>query len=197
MARPSSLRSRKQCLIISLEVTSDYRYVRTMEPAMAMCAGIATVTLTLGAIGSLPSVVRRIGAIDIPIPIRPIAAVLVMASMIAGPIRPRPASATIAPPIVRLTDAADAEGTAPAPTSPVAPHPTSVHSDGPDAPYIVQPGDCLWRIARDTLAARGGTEPLSVEIARFWPAIYQANRSVVGDDPNVIFPGQALQIPEV
>ena len=168
-----------------------------MDPAMTLCAGIATVTLALGAIGSLPFAVRRIGAIDIPIPIRPIAAVLVIASVIAAPIRPRPASATVAPPIVRLTDTAEAGSNAPMPTSPVASPATSVLSDGPDAPYIVQRGDCLWRIARDALDARGGTEPSSVEIARFWPVIYQANRSVIGDDPNLIFPGQTLQIPEV
>ena len=168
-----------------------------MEPAMAICAGIAAVTLSLGVIGSVPSAVRRLGAIDIPIPIRPIAVVLVLASIIAAPIRPRSASATVAPPIVRLTDTADVGSTAPVPTPPAATPPTSIQSDLPDTPYIVQPGDCLWRIARGALATRGGTEPSSVEIAQYWPIIYEANRTVIGDDPNLIFPGQMLQIPEV
>lgn len=168
-----------------------------MEPAMAICAGIASVTLTLGAIGAVPSAVRRLGAIDIPIPVRPIAAVLVMASIIAVPIRPRAASATVAPPIVRLADTAEAGSTAPAPTPRTETPQTATQPDRPDAPYIVQRGDCLWRIARDTLAARGGTEPSSLEIARFWPSIYAANRTLIGDDPDLIFPGQSLQIPEV
>ena len=164
---------------------------------MALCAGIAIVTLTLGAIGSLPAAARRLGAVSIPIPIRPIAAALVAVSVIAAPIRPRAASATVAPPIVRLADAADVGDTAPAPTSSAATHQTAVQPDRPDTPYIVKAGDCLWRIARETLSARGDTEPSSIEIARFWPVIYEANRSLIGDDPNLIHPGQPLQIPEV
>ena len=164
---------------------------------MALCAGIAIVTLTLGAAGSLPAAARRLGAVDIPIPIRPIAAVLVMVSVIAAPIRPKAASATVAPPIVRLADAADVGGVEPATPSSAATHQTADQPDRPDTPYIVKPGDCLWRIAREILSARGGTEPSSAEIARFWLAIYEANRSLIGDDPNLIHPGQPLQIPEV
>ena len=29
-----------------------------------------------------------------------------------------------------------------------------------------------------------------------WMAIYEANKAVIGDDPNLIKPGQVLQIPE-
>jgi len=163
---------------------------------MALCAGIAIVTLTLGAAGSLPTAARRLGAVNIPIPIRPIAAVLVTVSVIAAPIRPKAASATVAPPIVRLADA-DAGNVEPATPSSTATHQMAVQPDRPDTPYIVKPGDCLWRIAREILSARGGSEPSSVEIARFWPAIYEANRSLIGDDPNLIHPGQPLQIPEV
>lgn len=164
---------------------------------MALCAGIAIVTLTLGAAGSLPAAARRLGAVDIPIPIRPIAAVLVMVSVIAAPIRPKAASATVAPPIVRLADTTDAGDIAPAPPPSVPTYQMAVQPGQPNTPYIVKPGDCLWRIAREILSGRGDTEPSSVEIAHFWPAIYEANRSLIGDDPNLIHPGQPLQIPEV
>ncbi len=164
---------------------------------MALCGGIAIVTLTLGAIGSLPVAARRLGAVDIPFPIRPIAAVLVVVSVIAAPMRPRAASATVAPPIVRLSDAAEVGDIAPATPTPAATHQTAGQSNRPNRPYIVKPGDCLWRIAGEVLAARDGTEASSTEIARFWPAIYEANRSLIGDDPNLIHPGQPLQIPEV
>lgn len=164
---------------------------------MVLCGGVAMVTLTLGAIGMLPSAVRRIGAVDIPIPTRPIIAVLVMASIMAVPARPRTASATVAPPVVRLTDAAEAEGDDPASGSATDTRQATVQLDRARTPYIVQSGDCLWRIAREALAARGVAEPSSIEIARFWPVIYDANRSLIGDDPNLIYPGQSLQIPEV
>jgi nucleoid-associated protein YgaU len=167
-----------------------------MEPAMAVCAGIATATLTLGVIGSLPGAARRLGAVEIPMPVRPIAAILMLASVIAAPVRSRPASATVAPPIVRLADAADVDdGAQPAPSNAASPAIAPV--DRTNATYIVEPGDCLWRIARDVLATRGVTEPSGADVARLWPAIYEANRSVIGDDPNLIHPGQSLEIPEM
>jgi LysM repeat protein len=53
----------------------------------------------------------------------------------------------------------------------------------PAARYVVQPGDTLSGIAA-RLAVRGG-----------WPALYAANRKVIGRDPNVIRPGTALVLP--
>lgn len=50
--------------------------------------------------------------------------------------------------------------------------------------YVVQKGDWLSTIARDHMGS-----------AAKWPALYAANRSVIGADPNRIFPGQKLTIP--
>jgi LysM repeat protein len=49
--------------------------------------------------------------------------------------------------------------------------------------YVVQPGDTLSGIAV-ALAVRGG-----------WPALYAANRRVIGPDPDVIHPGAVLMLP--
>ena len=49
--------------------------------------------------------------------------------------------------------------------------------------YVVVPGDTLSAIAA-ALAVRGG-----------WPALYAANRRVIGADPDVIRPGTVLAIP--
>lgn len=54
----------------------------------------------------------------------------------------------------------------------------------PPRTYTVQPGDTLWAIAKRTLGA-----------GERWREIWQANRAVIGPDPNLIFPGQQLTIP--
>jgi hypothetical protein len=55
----------------------------------------------------------------------------------------------------------------------------------------VRPGDTLWSIARRELPA---TAPAPAVVAR-WHAIYQANRPLIGPDPDLIEPGQHLRIP--
>ncbi|MFE0601911.1 transglycosylase family protein [Streptomyces sp. NPDC058892] len=47
-------------------------------------------------------------------------------------------------------------------------------------PYVVAPGDSLSAIATEQRVEGG------------WQALYETNRAVVGDDPNLIFPGQRL-----
>ena len=64
------------------------------------------------------------------------------------------------------------------------------------AAYVVEPGDSLWRIAGFILRSNSDGDPSSADIARFWPTIYAANRALIGDNPNLIFPGQRLLIPE-
>ena len=61
---------------------------------------------------------------------------------------------------------------------------TSVRATtSPTGRYVVQQGDTLSSIAAQ-LSVRGG-----------WPALYAANRSLIGPDPNVIQPGSVLVLP--
>ncbi|MEA2011047.1 MAG: LysM peptidoglycan-binding domain-containing protein [Actinomycetota bacterium] len=181
-----------------------------MEPAMALCSGVAAVTLTLGVLGSVPELTRRLAAVRIPIPVRPLAILLTMASLTAVLARPRLAIATVPPPIVRLsdetpppTDTAETPAeeiethasTAPTGRSPGRSRVVAERTRSSTATYVVEPGDSLWRIAASVLRSDGG-EPSSSDIARFWPSIYDANRTLIGEDPNLIFPGQRLVIPE-
>jgi nucleoid-associated protein YgaU len=62
--------------------------------------------------------------------------------------------------------------------------------------HTVVPGEFLRRIAAAILEERDQRKPSSADIARFWPKIYAANRAVIGDDPDLIMPGQRLRIPE-
>jgi LysM repeat protein len=58
-----------------------------------------------------------------------------------------------------------------------------VRAPSPARRYVVQQGDTLSGIAA-ALAVRGG-----------WPALYAANRPLIGPDPDVIQPGTVLVVP--
>ena len=49
--------------------------------------------------------------------------------------------------------------------------------------YVVREGDCLWSIAEEQLGD-----------GMYWSGIYEANRELIGDDPNLIYVGWELMI---
>ncbi|GAB3545523.1 LysM peptidoglycan-binding domain-containing protein [Arthrobacter tumbae] len=63
--------------------------------------------------------------------------------------------------------------------------------DAAQTEIVVQPGDSLW-----TLAARQlGPAASDAKIAELWPQWFAANRDVVGDNPELLQPGQILHPP--
>ncbi|MCF6379796.1 LysM peptidoglycan-binding domain-containing protein [Nocardioides KLBMP 9356] len=67
------------------------------------------------------------------------------------------------------------------------PPPQQAASPATGATYVVRPGDSLSSIA----LAHPGTGSLDER----WRLIWRANRDVVGDDPDLILPGQVLRLP--
>ena len=61
----------------------------------------------------------------------------------------------------------------------------------PDEGVTVQAGDTLWDIAARHL----GPGVSDLDIALQWPRWYETNRGVIGQDPDVLLPGQILQPP--
>jgi len=59
------------------------------------------------------------------------------------------------------------------------------------APVVVLRGDSLWSIAARHL----GPDATDAEVATEWPRWYAANRGLIGDDPDVLLPGQVLRSP--
>ena len=57
---------------------------------------------------------------------------------------------------------------------------------------VVRRGDSLWSIAARHL----GGDATDAEVARAWPAWFEANRDVIGEDPDLLRPGQLLRPPE-
>ncbi|MBP6997026.1 MAG: LysM peptidoglycan-binding domain-containing protein [Phycicoccus sp.] len=85
---------------------------------------------------------------------------------------------------------------APAPT--VRPAPDHRALTGPgwkptgDGEIVVHRGDTLWDLAARHL----GHDATSEEIARAWPQWYAANRDLIGNNPDLLLPGQVLRIPD-
>lgn len=64
---------------------------------------------------------------------------------------------------------------------------------GPDQPHrvVVAVGDTLWAISAAALPTGADNHT----IAQAWPSWWAANREVIGDDPDLLFPGQRLRPP--
>ena len=82
------------------------------------------------------------------------------------------------------------------PTEPTPPSVTTVNSvpqmSASTAPtYTVVRGDSLWEITEGLL----GPAASESDVAHAWPELYDANRTVVGADPGLIFAGQVLVVP--
>jgi len=80
--------------------------------------------------------------------------------------------------------------------SPVAPIPTRAPASNDASPdsarmITVRRGDSLWVICANLLP-QSATE---ADIARAWPMLYRANKSVIGDNPGLIYAGQTLSVP--
>jgi LysM repeat protein len=94
----------------------------------------------------------------------------------------RPASAALTS-ITAAPAASTAPASTTAPATSASPAPTSPAATAPARTYAVQRGDTLSAIAA-RFGVRGG-----------WPALYAANRSAIGADPDAVHAGIRLTIP--
>ena len=98
--------------------------------------------------------------------------IILMAVGMKGSVRPAQANTRIASSTTEVTLASTLSVAA-----------ASVTGRRPAARYVVQPGDTLSGIAA-RFAVHGG-----------WPALYAANRPLIGPDPDVVHPGTVLVLP--
>ncbi len=110
---------------------------------------------------------------------------------------PTTAATTAPPPGATQTPPAATPPPASAPSAPATaggpPHPAPPPEATPGSAkdHVVVHGDSLWEIAASTLGPGAGTG----EIAGLVAEVYQLNRDVIGSDPDLILPGQQLQLP--
>ena len=152
---------------------------------LALGVGMAT-ALAPGASTAAPPVARQVVAAAAPLPDPGFAPLPDPAWAATDDAPPPPAGA---PPGPVVGDAAWV------PTTPTVRPQADVrmlgHRPAGDAPVVVHRGDTLWSIAARAL----GPGASDSEVARAWPAWYAENRDVVGDDPDVLRPGQVLRAP--
>ena len=83
-----------------------------------------------------------------------------------------------------------------APSAPPSPRPVT-----PPAPreWSVAPGDNFWAIAVSVLQHAWHRPPTDAEVVPYWHALIDRNRSRLRDpgNPDLIYPGQVLTIPDV
>jgi hypothetical protein len=117
------------------------------------------------------------------------------ASIVLAPATAGAAPAPLPPPSLPFSTSAPAGLIAaallPAPALPSTPSAADQRAGGQPATVTVQPGDSLWSLA----AAQLGAEATPQKVAQQWPRWWAANRSVIGENPGMIRPGQQLAVP--
>lgn len=123
---------------------------------------------------------------------RKVAAFAVTAVLLVGVFRPSVAQGTLGPPSDRLVEmVADTIASDMSTTRPTL---LAVAGSLASGAHVVESGESLWKIARQILTERGELASGS-SISDLWHSIYELNRALIGDNPNLIHPGQVLQLP--
>jgi nucleoid-associated protein YgaU len=90
-----------------------------------------------------------------------------------------------------------AASASPAAASPAPATPAAVPDWPAPAPgaHVVLRGECLWSIAEADLRVRTGADPVPAAVAAAVQRWWAANAEVIGDDPDLLLPGQVLTPP--
>lgn len=160
--------------------------VLTALSALPGLAGAAARVL-LGRV--LPASARRAAALALGVG-------LVTAPALTGCTAPPPGPAVVLAADARTTSVPDW----PAPPAPGSgsPAPGAAVPDWPaPAPgdHVVLRGECLWSIAEADLRARTGLDPRPADVAAAVQRWWTTNADVIGDDPDLLLPGQVLRPP--
>lgn len=75
------------------------------------------------------------------------------------------------------------------------PAPTTPASDPVIDTWTIERGDHLWRIAEETLRDRDHEADVSL-VTEYWIRLIEANPDVVGDNPDLVYPGQIVRLPD-
>jgi len=147
--------------------------------------------------GALPGFARRIAVATLTFSVTVLTPSIARAT--ESPVRDWLSGVTSEPTTATTTTTTTITTPAASPAAPTRPSPIPE----PARPAVMTPhaldhlvvveGDCLWSIAAGRLAADSGNPAIDAA----WRAIYALNRDVIGDDPDLIFPGLQLELPPI
>lgn len=195
-----------------------FEWYGRVGPEGAAIAVVRGITVALTAWLALAAVLQALAGAPSLHPLRPLADLISPRSMqrlgrslaglslTAGLAAPAPSAGTLAPdqepPPVSSTVPAEEAATAtmrvvdPVPPEVAPPPAPEVTSALPT--LTVAGGDSFWSIAVEVLAdATTGRSPDEREVASYWRRLVEANttRLVVPDNPDLLYPGQVLELP--
>jgi nucleoid-associated protein YgaU len=147
-------------------------------------------TLSMWLLGTaIRPALQTVSHLAIALPIgRRLAAIMISAALVGSV---GMAKASVGPPSERMTQMTNATQRVATNNASVV-HWPAIASAG--SSYAVVSGDSLWKIARTILSTEGAAFDGST-ISELWRAIYDTNRETIGPNPNLIHPGQVLDIP--
>lgn len=163
---------------------------------------VMTALYVVASLSRVPALMRAVRLATLPA-VRHLLDGAVAAAIVAAPASmasvgaaTTPASATAASPTAHVYVPV-AAGDAPAQYTPIP------AGDAPAQPanaaYVVRRGDSFWSIAADEVATRQSVPVEQVseaEISRYWRALIELNASsIISGNPNLIYPGESLQLP--
>jgi len=161
---------------------------------LTLVGAVAVVTATAANSGRLPWIRSILNAISSD-SIRRLLMVGAMVTLSAGPVGATGESNPPTP--IILVDLG------PAPVRPATRSPVDIQIpiETPDLSpprsdvWVVEPGDHLWHIAKQTLESRTGAKPGISDITRYWKLVIAENFAQPDSNPDLIVPGQTIVLP--
>ena len=175
----------------SASADPEVQVMGVVRAVAAVLAGYLLVVTLLALLGAMvrvpalgavaPGVVRRIVAGAIA------GGLLVAPGVAAADTSPgTPTTEHVDAPVLRRVEEPARDLDLPAPAAPAVARRDAV---------TVEAGDHLWKLAEEELAARLARAPTDAEVIPYWRALIDANRHVVGANPNLVLPGQQIDLP--
>jgi len=177
---------------------------RLLRRTLDVCLGVGLVAVPAGpalaAPGAPSASPRPAVSSAFPVVPAPVLAPLPLVPDLDRPAARAPAPASAAAPAappapgsLAAPAAPPAPGSLAAPAAPPAPaRPSAPLASPATKPVVVHTGDSLWSIARAELPSDGRSD---AAVAASWPRWWRTNYAQIGDNPNVIQPGQQLTPP--
>jgi hypothetical protein len=183
-----------RCGRISVRIT-DLLVPAVVQRLLAGTAGLGLLLAPVTA-GAEPAAPTGASATPIPAPSWPVNSLSTpVPAGPSGPATPRtvpaPRPTTLPQPLLPATPSTTSPVDRPSTDPPRTVRPKLPPTRGAET-VLVRPRDSLWLIA----ARRLGPVASAEAVAGQWPRWYAANHTLIGGDPDLIYPGQLLRAPQ-